>query len=29
VGNDLTFGASGVGSPTLLIADISIGGASR
>jgi PmbA protein len=29
IGKDLTFGASGVGSPTLLIADISVGGTSR
>lgn len=29
VGNDLTFGPGGVGSPTLLIAELSIGGTSR
>ena len=29
IGNDLTFGPSGIGSPTLLITDISIGGTSK
>lgn len=29
VGTDLTFGASGIGSPTLLISELSIGGTSR
>lgn len=29
IGSDLTFGPSGIGSPTLLIAELSIGGTSR